>query len=216
MTLPQRNKLMIELWPAACRAQGWKASDRNFRLFILSVAVSFEIGTLQQFFQVMSTPVDKLPRLLTTADEIDQGEEFTKVKAVLSLLSDSVAGARDAGDPALNLARQKRNVILSLMQCLSIYPLEKPMGVDGAEAYVTEIISGKFKRAMAIEELSYKPVRFTDRGTGEPRQIPSQLDQLLYTLSARVSKYRQAAKHSEHQMRQIAGVRCRKTCQECR
>jgi hypothetical protein len=220
MTTKQRNSLMIELWPAAARAQGWKVSDRELRLRVLTIALHGNIKTLQDFqlaFERFQTSGDEP---IASANDIGHGETFTTVKAVLKMLADDVAGTKEVGDPEINKARQKRHVILELIQCLSIYPVERPMGIDGAEAYAMAVIKGKFRRELSLEELTIRPFRH------EGRVIPSQLDQLLWTLDRRLSDqppaksrrepgFRIAAGHTDHQMRQLARVRCKPTCKEC-
>lgn len=225
MTTSQRNKLMIELWPAAARAQGWKVSDRDLRLRVLSIALSFEVHSAQHF-QTLLADDQPLPIQLASASDIDADKQFTAVKALLLMLSDNVSGAKEVGAPEINKGRQKLHVVLDLMRCLAIYPHEKPMGMEGAEKYVRTIVEGKFKRFIPLEELTIKPLQFTDRKSGLVRRIPSQLDQLLITLDRRLNYepqpgrraqagYRVAAGHTEHQMRKLAGVKCKPTCKEC-
>jgi len=101
-----------------------------------------------------------------------------------------------------------------LMACLELYHPD-PVG------YVREIIRDKFNRGSSrqvsdITDLSSEPQIVTNRSTGEPREIPSQIDQLIMTLGRVVNGkdgYRARAKDSVHTMLTRAGLKCH--CAQC-
>ena len=187
MTSKQRNNLMIELWPEAARAQGWKVGDRELRLRVLSIALMCPVNSLAEFVAAFR---EYNGEIIASANQINEDAEFTKVKNLLLLLADNLDGAGEVGKPQINKTRQKRHVILTLLGDLAGLPAGNPMGVAGAEAYVLKLMQDKFKRSF-IEDLSDEPIHFTDKKTGKRRQIPSQLAQLLITLDRRVKGLRE-------------------------
>ena len=48
MNVKQQNLFNISLWPAACRAQGWKPSDRNLKLQVIGKIVGHPISTTKE------------------------------------------------------------------------------------------------------------------------------------------------------------------------
>lgn len=198
MTTDQRKSLMAKLWPAACRAQGWKASDRGLRLRVLGEALGHPIST---------------------ANAIQTEPEFDTVKAHLLKLAYNLQGAMESGHPEIGRARRLRTKIIELVRCLNLY-------TDG-EAYAREIIRDGTHRAgcdvtafdqvpldRLLEELEAKP-RWRKKGD-KWIERPSQLDQMLMTLSGRLNGkdgFRKQAGHTVHDMLIRAGLPC--DCKAC-
>ena len=78
MTTRQRITILADWWPAACRVQHWKPSDRSLRLRIISEAIG--------------RPIESMGELNNT-DDIDQ------VKAYLKHLAEDITGTAEAGNP---------------------------------------------------------------------------------------------------------------------
>lgn len=229
MTTAQRNKLMIEWWPAACRAQGWKVSDRARRLRVLSVAVSFpagHFGNVLECLAVVANEAVALDRPLASASELNSREDVDRVKALLLMLADNLDAAREMDAPEEGAARRVRWVIIEeRLRCLALYPVEQPMGRAGAEAIVAELIKDMFNRGrrhevMTVEDLTDGPQFYRRRGSAALHEGPSQvrrlvmrLDGLLHTNKPAAQGFRVKAGHSLHDMKTAAGVRC--DCRKC-
>lgn len=184
ITTAQRFKI-LQLWGNVCAARGWKASDRALRL-----------TTLGGF----------LGRNLPSTDAIERLAECTKVMAELeALLGTSVRAGLEAVEPARNRKRNWRWLIeREMLPCLALYPLAAPMAAAGARAYLDTVLASKTRW------------RKTDR----PETAPTLADfdertvqQIFWTLSARLNVLRKAAGHTGHAMRMAAGVRC--SCAAC-
>jgi hypothetical protein len=100
MTTGQRVHLMAELWPAACRVQGWKVSDRTRRIDVLS--------------RILGRPIQSASDITTNAD-------YDTVKRELLTLADHLdRGAMDTREEGR--ARRLRNFIRQeLTPCLGLY-----------------------------------------------------------------------------------------------
>lgn len=188
MTKGQRITLMSDWWPAACRAQGWDKNDRDLRLRVLSEAVK---------------------RPIKSASDLDTREDIDAVKAYLGALTDNLDAAREVDDPTIGKARRLRSLILNqIVPCLSLYE-PNPMG------YVQTVITGLARwnttdyptRPPTLDDLDAKPI------ISERRQSPSQLDQAVMTLSARLNSKRKQAGDTIHDMRLRAGLEC--NCAQC-
>ena len=188
MNVKQRNYLMIDLWPMACRTQHWKVSDRELRLRVLGEAIG---------------------RPIKSANDLNGTNDFDRVKAHLKALADSVQGAIEVDNPEMGKARRLRERISEVMRCIALY-------VADPDGYLREVIKdgmhgGRRHECPALEDLDARP-RF--RGS---REMPSQLEQLLMTLSARLNGktgLRNKAGDSLHDMRIKAGLEC--ACRLCR
>lgn len=186
MTITPSQRIVIsQLWNQVCKDRGWKASDRKLRLT--------ELGKL-------------LGRELATMDDIERLAECTKVMAELKvMLGVSVSAGLEAADPSRNRKRNARWVIGNeILPCLALYPLDAPMGRAGAESYLLQVLQDKSRW------------RKTDRPESEPSLADFDertVQQIVWTLSARLSVKRKAAKHSGHDMKIAAGVRC--DCATC-
>lgn len=229
MTKGQRITLQAEWWPAACRAQGWKVSNRDLRLRVLSVAVSYQtFPSILDCLAAINSP-EELPRQLDSANQLNNREDIDAVKRVLLMLADNVAAAREVDAPEEGAARRGRFVITELTQCLAIYPVENPMGPEGAEAYVAKLVNDMFNKGSRVEkktldDLSEAPKFYRKKGSSELKEGPSQLSRLIMRLSGVLNAnpqgdgkkgFRVAARHTQHQMRQLAGVQCLCSCRVC-
>lgn len=193
----------MKTWSKVCKDRGWKSSDRALRLATFGKIIGREIAS---------------------ADEIGRIDECTKLmKELQAMLGVSLTAAREADDLTINRARVLRNVILTeLVPCLELY-------VADVRAYLTEIMEDKNRwwkidrpaREMSLMDLDAKPIVKFDPKRGELREFPSQLDQMVYTLSSclngsgkvRAGKksrlgFRVAAGDTLHEMKMRARVRC--------
>lgn len=190
-------------WRAVCKDRKWQAADREFRL--------------ATFSEILGRPVDSL----TTVERID---ECTKLmKSLQAMLGVSVQAGIEADDQTINRARVLRNKILTeLIPCLEVY-------VEDVKGYLTSIMEDKNRwwkidrpvRDITLMDLDAKPIRKWDVKSGGMKDFPSQLDQLVYTLSSclngsgkvRAGKksrlgFRVAAGDTLHEMKMKAGVPC--------
>ncbi len=191
MTTPQRITLMADWWPKACRAQGWKQSDRALRLRVLSEAVK---------------------RPLASASELNNVDDVTAVKAHLRMLADDVAKTIETDHPEIGRARVLRVAIGDQLKCLGLYH-PNPAG------FLAEIIKDKFKHGSRVEPLTLDdlhavPFTVTNCTTGRKFVIEGQLGQVQLTLARAIQAKRTEAGHSLHEMKIRAGVEC--TCAKCR
>lgn len=207
ITIPQRISIM-KLWGRVCRDRGWKSGDKDFRL--------------AKFSEIIGRPI-------ASANDIERVDECTKLmKELQAMLGVSVKAGIEADNLYINRARVLRNVILTeLVPCLELY-------VEDVNAYITAIIEDKNRwwkidrpgRGMTLMDLTAEPIRKFDPKTRTMKEFPSQLDQMVYTLSAclngsgRVYRgkksrlgFRVAAGHTLHQMKMLAGVPC--DCADC-
>jgi bacterioferritin-associated ferredoxin len=207
ITVSQRTSIMI-LWGKVCKDRGWKSSDKTFRL--------------AKFSEIIGRPI-------ASADEIERIDECTKLmKELQAMLGVSVQAAQEADNLYINRARVLRNKILTeLVPCLEIY-------VADVNAYMTEIMEDKNRwwkidrpaRGMTLMDLTAEPSRKFDFKTRTMKEFPSQLDQMVYTLSSclngsgkvRAGKksrlgFRVAAGQTLHEMKTKAGVPC--DCADC-
>jgi hypothetical protein len=203
MTKRQRISLMAELWPNACQVQGWTEGDRELRLHVCSIAIACDIRNIQQFRAALFSDAP-LVSVLKTTNDIDDDKEFTRVKGLLLMLADDLQGAHEVDNPHVNKARQMLHVINELVTCIGFYH-------DNASAYVRQICRDKFNQP-DLASLSAEPVVLRDG-----RRIPSQLQQLIITLTSRLhnkrSGFRVLAGDSDHDMRIKAKLKC--ACKDC-
>lgn len=101
ITKAQRWKI-LELWSAACRDRGWRASDRALRLATFSRILGREI---------------------TTTDDIGRLDECTKLMAELKAMRGTdVNAGLEATNPGRNRARNWRWLIRYVtLPCLALY-----------------------------------------------------------------------------------------------
>jgi hypothetical protein len=189
ITKAQRISI-LKLWYSVCGDRGWKTSDRALRLTTIGNLLGREIASL---------------------DDVGRLDECTKVMAELkAMLGVSLKAGLEAVDPSRN---QKRNfkwlIANETLPCLALYPTEAnpdvPMGEVGAFGYLVAVMEGKSR------------YRKTDRPESEPRLEDFDVrtvEQIYWTLHARLQEKRKAAGHSGHDMCLAAGVRCK--CAACK
>lgn len=194
MSPAQRARFFGDWWPRIAARRGVPANDREARhAFYAEAGLGGEINTT---------------------------DGFDKLKAhCLALLDDAnvTAQVRVLQQPTRRLHWK----IVEVLKCLALYPLSKPMGWEGARQYATEIIrdkvnSGSLRNVSELEDLSDAPRSYLD---SEDRliELPSQVGQMVMTLSARLNGrdgFRNRAAHTLHEMKTLAGVKC--YCKPCR
>lgn len=202
ITKSQRITIM-KLWGRVCKDRGWKQSDREFRL--------------AKFSEIILRPI-------ASTDEIERIDECTKLmKELKAALGGDLNAGIEADNLFINKARVLRNVILTeLVPCLELY-------VTDVNAYIAEIMEDKNRwwkldrpvRGMTLMDLTAEPLRKWDVKSNSMKEFPSQLDQMVYTLSSCLNGsgkmyrgkksrlgFRVAAGESLHAMKTRAGVPC--------
>ena len=224
----QREK--ISLFTQAARVQGWSKSDRELRLKVFSLGVTFaEFSSVQEFREALENydairahpPANVQFRHLTSATEMNHRTDVDAVKILLLMLADNLAAADEHGKPERGHGRRWRDVLADHMKCLALYPLAAPMGLGGAQDFVQTIINDKFNHArthqsMTLEDVDDRPRFVENERTGKLEEKPSQMEQLLWTVNARLNGktgYRAKANHSMHDMYISAGLPC--FCKRC-
>lgn len=167
--------LFWRLWGQACRCQGW-TTERG-----LSRA---EIDQRRKSL-LADCGFDSL-----TA--VDKTAGFGRVKAALMTLCDRLDGAIEADHPEIDEARRLRHVITwDLMPRLARLP-EFVASEDGVMGYVERICRDKFGLSedwqLDLDDLDARPIIRT-RPDGSLQESPSQLFQLLITLTARLRSH---------------------------
>lgn len=174
----QRIHLMADCWNPACKAQGWKASNREFRL--------------QKFSELLGRP-------LKSSDDIEPIKEFGQLKAKLLRLADNVRGATEDGDTNHDERRRMLWTIEHFYKpCLGVY-------VADVETYLNTVLKERFKIVKGLstyEDLSSRPRIFS----GEEK--PSQMQMFIFTLGQRLQKFRSEAHDTIHDMKMKANVPC--------
>jgi hypothetical protein len=148
--------------------------------------------------------------------EVDRIDGFTKVlNELLVLQGASLQAGMEAEDLTINKARVLRNQILTeLVPCLELY-------VADVRAYLTAIMEDKNRWwkidrpacDITLMDLTAQPVRKWDVKSKSMKEWPSQLEQMQYTLAARIQAKRKEAGDTVHDMRTKAGVTC--SCAIC-
>ena len=121
---------------------------------------------------------DRTPvRELESTNDLDNGTDVDRVKACLGMLADKMKETGEVGHPEIGRARRLRDAIRDQIKCLGVY-IPKP------RAFVAEIINDKFNRGRRSEILTIRDLTDDPIILRDGREIPSQLDQLVYTLGA--------------------------------
>lgn len=210
MTNNQRIKLQGVWWPAACRAQGWRASDRALRLRVCAWAVSLVNPTQLELLRAIES--DQVPkRILESTSDLDNTGDIDRVKKCLAMLTDDVAQTMEVGKSELGDARRKRDLIRDRVKCLGLF-------VAQPRRFVASLIEDMFNHGrpgVTIRDLRDEPV--IRRGGFEG---PSELKRLLMRLSQVVNDKRREALQpgtnlpmTIHEMNVKAGARC--YCRQC-
>jgi len=230
MTDKQRITLMADWWPNAARTQGWKPTDRTKRMQVLSLAVTFTFTSVLEFREALASydtlrampASEHRPRFrhLESASALNHTSDVDAVKTLLLMLADSVRGADEHGKPERGTGRRHMNVLDEKILCLSQYPLDKPMGMAGAHAFVQTLIDYKFNFGrvdkMTLDDIDDRPRVLPNKKTGELEERPSQKEQLMMTVNARLNGkhgFRARASHSMHDMLTGVGLPC--ACRAC-
>ncbi|MDE2099079.1 MAG: hypothetical protein KGL39_17630 [Patescibacteria group bacterium] len=185
-------------WAAACRAQGWTRADGWSEAQIDS----------QRHQLLQECGFDSLT-------EVDRTAGFDKVLAALQTLQSLLDGALEAEDPTIGESRRIRHVIVTeLLPCLALYE-PSPTG------YLQTVITGHIRwnktdrpaRPPTLEDLTTQPIVRREPPCYELKAGPSQLHQVLMTLTARLDAKRREFGHTVHDMRRGAGLECH--CKRC-
>lgn len=186
-------------WPKSAKAMGWTKANG------LGAA---EIDAKRKEFLLKCG--------FNSLTEVDRVDGFTKVLKELQVLQGvDVDAALESEDLTINRERTFRHFILTdQVPCLELY-------VADVRGYLTSIMEDKNRwwkidrpvREITLMDLDAKPVYRTDKKTGELKAWPSQLEQLKWTLAARINALRNGAGDSVHDMRLKAGLEC--TCAVC-
>lgn len=215
MTDNQRIALQSKWWPAACRAQGWKSSDRELRLRVCAWAVSLRNPSQLELLEAINS--DRTPvRYLASTNDLDNKADVDAVKNCLGMLADDLAQTREVGQPAFGSARRKRDLIRGHLKCLALYEAQPKRFFAHL---VQDMFAAKMGADVTIKELT------DQRAAGGNR--PSDLQRLLMRLAQIVNDKRNANvlaapfAHLQgtipltiHEMKLSAGVVC--DCAICR
>lgn len=198
MTKAQRYTLLIDnpkrnhtsMWTRACQANQWDHKDREFRLHKISEAIGREISS--------------------TSDLVDNNE-ITRLFTWLRAKADNLAAGVAMQTPGFERRPQLLYKIEEAESELTAWPASDPMGVNGVRALVQKLCAdignkGRSRRVEItdVEDLSAAPIEFTRNGTR--RRIPSQLDQLLVTLTRMLSKYKKEAEAEASFLRNAGAI----------
>jgi hypothetical protein len=145
--------------------------------------------------------------------KVDRTKGFDRVLAELGALRDDLPRTRETTDPCLGEARRLRHVIRAeLLPCLALYEPDP-------DRYLQSVIADKFRwfktdrptRQPTLDDLAATP-NLRPRGN-TLKEFPSQLEQVLMTINARLHAKRKAAGDTVHDMLTKAGLPC--TCSLC-
>ena len=181
MTRAQNYLLLVDgrtpsLWTRACRAQGWDRNDREFRLAKISEIIG---------------------RAISSCAKITSNKEVDRLFAALRAMDDNLEAVRELDAPEMGDARR---LIFKIREIESqLLPLP---GFDGEEWKLRKFVQSLCADIAAagaapavqkvdVEDLSAAPILL--RRDGRDRRLPSQLHQLLVTLTARLSDFRNHA-----------------------
>jgi hypothetical protein len=226
MTPRQRIRLQAEWWPAACRAQGWKTSDRDLRLRVCAWAVSLANPTQLSLLEAINSDRQP-PRKLESTNDLNNTDDVDRVKACLGMLADSVKLTGEVGQPQFGSARRKRDVIRAHLKCLALYhPTPRRLLAQLVSDMFDSRDRGAGQAPLTIRDLTDDVQIYRDKKTRELREGPSQLERLLMRFSKMVNDARNknelqpAYKQLQgtepltiHEMKWTAGVYC--DCSYC-
>lgn len=147
--------------------------------------------------------------------EVDTRSGFDAVLAQLGAMRDDVARTQEISDPTIGKSRRLREKIRKeLLRCLALYEPD-------AEAYLQAVLRDKIRwyktdqptRPPTLDDLTATPTHNRRPPCWALKEGPSQLEQLMMTLNARIHTKRKAAGHTIHDMLTRAGLPC--ACTQC-
>lgn len=91
--------------------------------------------------------------------------------------------------PEHGQARRLHDVLRDHIKCLALYPLDQPMGRAGAEAFILndKFNHGRRHEHMTLEDVDDAPRSAPNKYTGILESKPSQIQQLVMTISKRLN-----------------------------
>ena len=183
MTQRQRITLQADWWPAACRAQGWKVSDRNLRLRVCAWAVSLDNPSQLELLDAINS--DREPsRHLESTNDLDNKADVDRVKVCLLMLADVVDKNNEVGHTHFGSARRKRDIVRSHLKCLALFEAHPKRYLA---ALVQDMFAAKLGVDVTIKELS------DVGGSGDFKgKKPSDLQRLVMRLAQIVNDKRNA------------------------
>ena len=210
MTKAQRIALQADWWPRACRAQGWKTSDRDLRLRVCMWAVSLTNPTQQELLAAIASDAQPI-RWLESTNDLDNKGDVDAVKACLLMLADDLQKTAEVGQPHFGSARRKRDRIRDHLKCLALYQ-EQP------KKYLAVMLADMFHRPAGQAPFTIRDLDDRERFY---QGSPSQLERILMRLAKVVNQKRNENKlvpafaHLQgelpltiHEMKLTAGVYC--------
>lgn len=198
LSTPQVQRFWRE-WPKSCKAMGWtKESGMS--------AAKIDLKRKELLARCG----------FSSLKQVDRVDGFTKVlNELLVMQGASLQAGMEAEDQTINRARTLRHHIINeLVPCLELY-------LADVRGYMTSIMEDKNRwwkidrpvRKMTLMDLDAQPVWRTDKKIGELKEWPSQLEQMRYTLTARLNTLRGEAGDTIHDMKLKAGLPC--VCAKC-
>ena len=226
--LPNGRPPHVSLFTRACQFQGWNKSDRDLRLRLFSLALNFKFSSVLEVNEALENyelhrrllvPETRRPfRHVESAAALNNTGDVDAVKNLLLMLAGNLAGAAEQGRPQDGQGRRFDKALADYLQCLAIYPLDHPMGRNGAAAYAFKIAQSKVRGLYALSDLCDNPGVGPNRTTGLIEIKPSEREEILMTIAARLNGkggFRARAGHGMHDMYQAAGLPCPGNCRRC-
>lgn len=232
MTQAQRFMLFIDdpkrghvsLFTQACRAQGWDAKNRNIRLRVFGVAVSFPKGHFKNILEALReiTSGEPLKREITSASQLDARDDVDRVKALCLFLAGDIEGTQELANNEGSARRTRHVIVTERLKCLALYPIEQPMGMAGAQLLLEKLLrdfvnKGRKFETVTLDDISDEPQMYRRKGSSELHEGPSQLQRVIMRLDGMLNTnkkpngpfgYRVKAGHSLHEMKIAAGIYC--------
>jgi hypothetical protein len=151
----------------------------------------------------------------TSLTLVDTRAGFDRVLAELGAERDDLKRTAEIADPTIGEARRLRQVIRAeILPCLALYEPDP-------ERYLQAVIADKIRwsktdkptRPPTIDDLTATPTYRRVPPCFSLKEFPSQLEQVLMTLNARLHSKRKAHGDTIHDMRTRAGFQC--SCRAC-
>lgn len=178
MNAAQQNLFNIQLWPAACRAQGWKPSDRALKLRVVGeilgrqITTTKEIGGMSQFTHVRqkledlarpTQPPAPAPLALISAATMKMLEDYFRKAVCEHCRRNQIDGLSDADVEALRAAWTTealgRNIDWDILRPRQVDRLKPfliaqadPDNEQKAAAVATAAVDGETRRVIATIE----------------------------------------------------------------